>query len=137
MGILSFFKRRQPDTGSTATPEKRAPETPVVQKERAEVPAEGFAVRQSVLVEPIISEKAALLAEKGQYTFRVLPRATKQEVERAVSGAFKVHVERVNMVNIPPKPRRRGRIPGRVSGYRKAIVTLRHGEHIDLTAAGA
>jgi large subunit ribosomal protein L23 len=81
---------------------------------------------------PVISEKATLGSSFGQYVFRVLPNATKPEVKKAVSAIYNVHVERVRIISVKPKQRRLGRSIGVKSGYKKAVVTLREGEKLDI-----
>ncbi|MBI2582673.1 50S ribosomal protein L23 [Candidatus Azambacteria bacterium] len=67
-----------------------------------------------------------------QYVFRVAPRANKIEIARAVENLYGVTVIRVGTVRVPGKVRRRGRYAGFRPGYKKAIVTLKEGESIEL-----
>lgn len=83
----------------------------------------------STLIKPIITEKStALKEEKNLLCFQVDPRATKIDIKRAVESIFKVKVEKVNIVNIKPKPKRLGRFEGKRPGWKKAYVTLKKGE---------
>jgi large subunit ribosomal protein L23 len=81
-----------------------------------------------------LTEKASRLSsELGQYTFEVFPDATKHAIAAAVEQHFKVTVRRVNVQNYFGKGRRgRGR-PGKTSDFKKAIVTLKVGDKIELT----
>lgn len=81
-----------------------------------------------------LTEKAnKLSSEFGQYTFEVCPTATKHNVREAVEQAFKVTVMRVNIQNIRGKNKRTRRgLPTRASDYKKAIVTLKEGDKIEL-----
>ncbi|MBO0796191.1 MAG: 50S ribosomal protein L23 [Ktedonobacteraceae bacterium] len=93
-----------------------------------------------VLRHGIITEKTVRLQEKNQYTFRVAPEANKIDIRRAVETLFKVHVVAVNTMRMPGKPRtirRRGSAPRPVEAreWKKAIVTLREGETIDVLKA--
>jgi large subunit ribosomal protein L23 len=81
-----------------------------------------------------LSEKAnKLSAELGQYTFEVYPNATKHTIAAAVEQTFKVTVTRVNTQNYRGKNKksRQGR-PSVTSDYKKAIVTLKTGDKIEL-----
>lgn len=80
---------------------------------------------------PIISERATQMSALGKYVFLVEDGATKPEVKKAVEGIYKVTVEKVHVINTRPKPRS-GRYVGVKSGYRKAIVTLKKGEKLDI-----
>jgi len=72
-------------------------------------------------------------SEFGQYTFEVYPDATKQHVRSAVESTFKVGVKRVNIINVKGKPKRaRDGRPTTRSDYKKAIVTLKQGDKIEL-----
>ena len=85
-----------------------------------------------LIKKPLVTEKATSLNGAGKYVFMVKPSATKNEVKKAIQELYNVKPVRVNMVNRPPKGKRfRGR-RGLRSGYRKAIVTLKTGETIDL-----
>lgn len=82
---------------------------------------------------PVITEKATNLSEHNQVIFRVPLAATKHEVKAAVEGLFSVNVTAVNTIRVMGKQKRfRGRL-GRRSDYKKAIVTLREGQRIDIT----
>jgi len=82
---------------------------------------------------PVITEKATIVSEHNQVIFRVPVAATKREVKAAVEGLFRVNVTAVNTIRVMGKLKRfRGR-PGQRSDYKKAIVTLREGQRIDVT----
>jgi large subunit ribosomal protein L23 len=87
-----------------------------------------------VLRTVLLTEKAnKQSAELGQYTFKVDPSATKHTVAAAVEQAFKVTVRRVNIQNYRGKNKRsRKGQPSMTSDYKKAIVTLKTGDKIEL-----
>ncbi|WP_432761257.1 50S ribosomal protein L23 [Roseomonas indoligenes] len=86
-----------------------------------------------LIVAPVITEKATVLNEVGQVTFKVISDATKPEIKAAVEGLFGVNVTAVNTVVVKGKSKRfRGR-PGQRSDWKKAIVSLAEGQSIDLT----
>ena len=91
---------------------------------------------RDVIVAPRITEKAMADALVQQYTFVVHPDATKTQIRHAVEEIFKVNVLHVNTVNVRGKTRqfaRRGRrTSGRQSDYKKAIVTIKPGQKIEL-----
>jgi len=85
-----------------------------------------------VLLAPVISEKATLVADKNeQVVFEVAPDATKQEVKAAVELLFKVEVNSVNVLVTKGKAKRFGRFNGRRSNVRKAYVSLAPGQEIN------
>ena len=82
-----------------------------------------------------LTEKSNKLSSNyGQYTFEVYPAATKHTVRAAVEQTFKVTVTRVNIQNRKGKPKRsrQGR-PIKTSDSKRAIVTLKTGDKIELT----
>ncbi len=85
-----------------------------------------------VLLAPVVSEKSYSLIEDRKYSFRVHKEAHKTQVRQAVEEAFGVKVERVNIVHVKAKPKRRGLTRGKRPGWKKAIVQLRHGETIEV-----
>lgn len=87
-----------------------------------------------IVIEPLITEKLSKAAEEaGQYGFRVHPKANKKEVKSAVEKIFNVHVVSVNTMNVSGKWRRVRHVPGQTAAWKKAVVTLKKGEKIDLT----
>ena len=87
-----------------------------------------------VLLAPVISEKATMVAEKNeQIVFKVLPDATKPEIKAAVELLFKVEVESVQTVNREGKQKRSGRFNGRRNHTKRAFVCLKPGQEINFT----
>jgi large subunit ribosomal protein L23 len=92
----------------------------------------------TVLVSPIVSEKATAVAEKhNQVLFKVLQDATKPEIKAAVELMFKVEVEKVSVVNIKGKTKRFGRSMGRRDNVRKAYVSLKQGQELNFSGEAA
>ena len=88
----------------------------------------------AVLVAPIVSEKATMVAEKSNaVTFKVMQDAAKPEIKAAVELMFKVEVTGVSVVNIKGKAKRFGRGMGRRSNVRKAYVMLKDGSELNLS----
>jgi large subunit ribosomal protein L23 len=87
---------------------------------------------EQVVLAPVVSEKSYEGIAEGRYAFRVHPDAHKTQVRQAVEELFEVHVERVNIVKVPSKPKRRGLFKGTRQGWKKAIVTVRKGETIEI-----
>jgi large subunit ribosomal protein L23 len=89
-----------------------------------------------VLKRPIVTEKTNYMnSALHQYVFEVSVDASKVLVKDAIETLFEVTVNRVNLINVPPKRTRRWksrRVKVRRSGYKKAIVTLAAGDTIDL-----
>ena len=91
-----------------------------------------------VLVAPIVSEKATMIAEKSNsVTFKVLQDATKYEIKAAVELMFKVNVKAVAVLNIKGKTKRFGKSVGRRDNLRKAYVTLQAGQELNLGGEAA
>ena len=86
----------------------------------------------TVLLAPVISEKATSIADKhDQIVFRVAQDATKPEVKAAVELMFKVKVESVQIANVQGKEKRFGRFVGRRRNWKKAYVCLKPGQEIN------
>jgi len=89
----------------------------------------------STIVRPVVSEKSTVLGDQGKYVFEVAPTANKIQIKLAVETAFankKVQVSEVNIMKVPGKTRRRGKSVGMTRSWKKAIVTLRAGQRLDL-----
>jgi large subunit ribosomal protein L23 len=85
-----------------------------------------------ILLRPVVSEKSYHQITENRYTFRVHPDAHKTQVRQAVEELFDVKVVGVNIVKMPPKPKRRGMIKGSKPGWKKAIVELKAGDKIEI-----
>ena len=82
---------------------------------------------------PIITEKATILSEQNKTVFKVHEKANKKIIKKNIEKIFKVEVIKINIVNKKTKIKStRGR-KVKVPGFKKAIVTLKKGQNIDLT----
>ncbi|MHB8879004.1 MAG: 50S ribosomal protein L23 [Myxococcaceae bacterium] len=92
----------------------------------------------NVIKGPMITEKLDKAREKlRQYSFLVDRKATKHDVARAVATLFKVTVEGVNTNIVRGKIKRVGKSMGKRPNFKKAIVTLKEGDKIELFEGGA
>ena len=85
-----------------------------------------------VILAPIVSEKSYAASVRGSYTFRVHSDAHKTQIRQAVEELFEVKVERVNVIKVQAKPKRRGLFKGTKPGWKKAVVQLKPGETIEV-----
>ena len=85
------------------------------------------------IIQPIITEKATILTEQNKTVFKVNKFASKSVIKKNIEKLFKVNVIKVNIINLKSKKKfKQGKISTK-SGYKKAIVTLKKGQSIDLT----
>jgi large subunit ribosomal protein L23 len=91
---------------------------------------------RDVIIAPLITEKSMTGTSVDQYTFEVHPRATKTQIRHAVEQIFSVSVTKINTTNVGGKKKnfaRKGvRTSGQQSDWKKAIVTLKPGQKIEL-----
>ncbi len=86
-----------------------------------------------VIRHPVITEKASDAKDlQNKVVFAVDKKATKLDVKKAVEDVFKVKIEKVNILNVKPKPKRMGLYKGTRPGYKKAMVTLAKGDSIEV-----
>ncbi len=85
-----------------------------------------------VLRRPLITEKNSIFQAQGKYAFEVTKEANKHQIKQAVEKAFKVKVTTVNIMTVPSKTRRVGRRQVLTPVQKKAIVTLKPGDKIEL-----
>lgn len=85
------------------------------------------------LIAPLITEKATVLSEQNKVVFKTPLTATKDEIKSAVEKLFKVKVVSVNTIRQKGKSKVFKGIRGKRSDIKKAIVTLRDGDTIDVT----
>lgn len=84
------------------------------------------------IIEPLITEKSSILASLNKYVFKVKGNTTKNEVKKAIEGYYNVNVLDANILKTAPKPKRVGKWIDMKPGYKKAIVTIKSGESIEL-----
>ena len=87
---------------------------------------------REIIIRPIISEHSYDLMEDNKYTFEVHKDANKIEVAKAIEAIFDVKVAKVNTLNVKPKPKRMRYQEGKTRSWKKAIVTLKEGDTIEL-----
>ena len=88
---------------------------------------------QDVLVSPLLTEKLTAMRESANKVgFVVRGSANRIEIKRAVELALKVRVDRVHVMNVPGKIKRLGRFTGKRPDWKKAIVTLKEGEKLEM-----
>lgn len=86
-----------------------------------------------IIQKPVITEKATdASADRNAYTFHVPLDANKVEIREAIQSLFEVKVKSVNTLRVRGKWRRRGRIVGSTSPWKKAVVVLAEGQTIDV-----
>ena len=82
---------------------------------------------------PIITEKATILSEQNKTVFKVHEKANKNTIKKNIEKLFKVNVVKVNIINRKSKLKIRQGRKSYKTGYKKAIITLKKGQSIDLT----
>lgn len=85
-----------------------------------------------VLRRPVITEKYTALQDQSKYAFEVHRKANKRQIREAVEVAFRVSVSSVNVMNVKGKTRRAGSKTYLTKPWKKAVVTLRAGERIEV-----
>ena len=131
MGIFQRITKSQPNVA--AAKEAGATKVEGVVEETTMVVAPGTSTPLAILLEsPRVSEKAAILASKGVYVFNVPVKANKVEIRKAVEASYKVHVTDVRTSRGIGKVVRRGRTSGVRNRWKKAMVSVKAGEKIEL-----
>ena len=85
-----------------------------------------------IIIAPVITEKSASQAESNVYTFKVAKDANKIAIKKAIESAFGVTVVKINTLITKAKDKRVGRYTGKTKTYKKAFVTLKDGDKIEL-----
>lgn len=87
---------------------------------------------RDIIKSPLVTEKSTMNSTLNKYTFEVDPTANKIEIRKAIENIFKVKVLKVNTVKVPSKKRRMGKYLGNTPERKKAIVTLKEGQSIQI-----
>ena len=85
------------------------------------------------IISPVVTEKATNLSQQNKVIFKVKKNINKKIIKKNIEKIFKVEVTKVNIVNKKSKIKTTRGKKVKVSGFKKAIVTLKKGQNIDLT----
>ena len=85
------------------------------------------------IISPIVTEKSTNLSEQNKIVFKVPTKANKKNLKKSIEKIFKVNVTKVNIVNKKNRIKTTRGKKIKVKGYKKAIITLKKGQNIDLT----
>ena len=84
------------------------------------------------LVRPIITEQASELSENNQYIFEVSTDSNKSEIKKSIHALYGVKPIKINTINMRRKMVRYGRKYGKLKNWKKAIITLKQGDKLDV-----
>ena len=85
------------------------------------------------IISPLVTEKTTNLSEQNKISFKVHSKANKKNIKTNIEKIFKVNVTKVNIINKKSRIKSTRGKRVRVKGYKKAIITLKKGQNIDLT----
>ena len=85
------------------------------------------------ILPPIVTEKSTNLSEQNKIAFKIPTKANKKNVKKSIEKIFKVNVTKINIINKQNRTKFTRGKKVKVSGYKKAIITLKKGQSIDLT----
>ena len=86
------------------------------------------------IISPHITEKSTNLSEQNKIIFKVPNKANKTNLKKNIEKIFKVNVTKINIINKRTRIKTSNRKSKKVLGYKKAIVTIKKGQNIDLTS---
>lgn len=136
---FSWFKKKEESVKPDKQPvvkavkkEEKKTEMPVTEERAAEHAVKRANYAHALLLRPVVTEKSTYWQADGKYCFEVSPGATKTDIKKAVEAEFGVHVIGLNMQNYQGKVVRYGRTIGRRNNRRRAVVTLKKGEQIEI-----
>lgn len=90
---------------------------------------------REVIIRPIITEHSYDMMENSVYTFEVAKDSNKVEIRQAIEAIFDVTVVKVNTLNVKSKPKRVRYAAGKTRTWKKAMVTLKEGDTIEIFSA--
>tara|TARA_B100001996_G_scaffold268994_1_gene210326 strand:+ start:1639 stop:1932 length:294 start_codon:yes stop_codon:yes gene_type:complete len=85
------------------------------------------------IISPIVTEKSTNLSEQNKIVFKVPTKANKKNLKKNIEKIFKVNVTKVNIINKKNRIKLTRGKKIKIKGYKKAIITLKKGQNIDLT----
>ena len=85
------------------------------------------------IISPVVTEKSTNLSEQNKIVFKVPYKANKKNLKKNLEKIFKVNVTKINIINKKTREKSTRGKKVKVLGYKKAIITLKKGQSIDLT----
>ena len=136
---MGFFSRKKTGDAKKAPAKSKAAPAKAEEKKDEAPKQVTYVTRETgsaykVLVRPIVTEKSTALQQMGQYAFEVAKDANKVEVRKAVKAVYGVTPTAVRVITVLGKPVRSRAGMARRASWRKAMVTLKKGDRIDLFA---
>ena len=136
---MGFFNRKKNEEGQKAPAKSTAAKAKAEEKKEEAAKPATYVTRETghayrILVRPLVTEKTTALQQLGQYAFEVTKGANKMEVRKAVKAVYGVTPTSVRVITVLGKPVRSRTGASRRSSWRKAMVTLKKGDRIDLFA---
>jgi len=115
-----------------STKEVKDTKKPAGKEKPKKVKKEDTGEAYRILSKPLLTEKATNLGAYGKYIFEVAPRANKIQIKKAIHDLYGVEVVRVNIMNQSGRAVQYGKSKGRTKSWKKAIITLKSGEKIEI-----
>ena len=85
------------------------------------------------ILSPVVTEKSTILSEQNKITFIVPNKANKKNLKKNIEKIFKINVVKINIINKQSRKKITRGKKVKIPGYKKAIITLKKGQSIDLT----
>ena len=86
------------------------------------------------IISPVVTEKSTNLSDQNKIVFKVPNSSNKSSIKKSIEKIFKVNVTKINIINKRTRIKTSNRRSKKVAGYKKAIVTIKKGQNIDLTS---
>ena len=122
----------KPEVKATAKKEKEAKELKTEKEAKPKKILPIGSIAYKILVRPLVTEKSAIAESANKYSFEVADSANKLQIKQAIKQIYGVMPTNVNVINVEGKAVRFGRMQGRRSCFKKAIITLPQGKAIDI-----
>jgi large subunit ribosomal protein L23 len=135
MGILDKVTKKDESKKATKKSKKTSKASGAKKdskKKKDAVKADIHSSAYKILVQPHVTEKAAQFEANGKYVFRVAISSTKDDVKKAIRKVYGVSPRKVHMINVLGDKSRSGHKNRKPASYKKAIVTLKDGESIQI-----
>ncbi len=111
---------------------EKARKEPAKSKVTKKAHREDTGISYKVLIKPLVTEKGTFLASEDKYIFEVGLKANKKQIKKAVEITYNVEVIKVNIIPISGRKVRYGKVKGKTKNRKKAIVTLKKGQTIEV-----
>ncbi|TSC95662.1 MAG: large subunit ribosomal protein L23 [Parcubacteria group bacterium Athens1014_10] len=132
MALFGFKQKKETEKKEVKKEIKKEPSNVKIARDKNKIFKKDQGLISKILIKPLITEKTTDLAAKNKYVFEVSKDANKIEIKKAIEGLYNVSPIKMNIIKTRGKNTRYGKVQGKTKNLKKAIITLKKEDKIEI-----